>query len=97
MHSRWNLGAFQAPPSRYRAPLHVPSRLTHLGDSAFSLCISLTAVTFPAGLTHIGKHVFDECTRLETVTFPTSLIAHESRVTRKSEGTPAGLTHPSPM
>ena len=38
--------------------ISLPSSITHIGNSAFSLCKNLTAITLPVGLTHIGDGAF---------------------------------------
>ena len=62
------------------AELTVPDELDghavrEIGDSAFSLCESLTTVTLPDGLTTIGDAAFYICGSLTTVTLPDSLTS----------------------
>jgi len=46
-----------------------------LGDSAFSRCAALTAVTIPNTVTNIGAWAFDSCTSLTSITIPNSVTS----------------------
>ena len=45
----------------------IPSRVTHIGDSAFKNCTSLTSITIPNSVTSIGEDAFCDCTSLTSV------------------------------
>jgi len=49
------------------------SQLTSIGDSAFTLCASLTNITIPASVTTIGERAFNYCTSLISITIPASV------------------------
>lgn len=61
----------------------IPSMLggysvTTIGDSAFSWCNSLTAVTIPDSVTTIGYRAFFYCSYLKSVTIPDSITTIEN-------------------
>jgi len=47
--------------------------VTAIGDSAFSMCITITSVVIPASVITIGKLAFSYCLGLESVTFGTGV------------------------
>ena len=49
------------------------SRITKIGDSAFSGCTNLEKIAFGEGLVTIGERAFYHCEKLKEVTFPKSL------------------------
>ncbi len=51
----------------------IPEGTTSIGESGFSLCYSLTSITFPSSLQSIGKGGFFSCDSLTSITFPSSL------------------------
>ena len=51
------------------------SRVTSIGNRAFSECYSLTSVTIPDGVTSIGDYAFSYCTDLTSVTIPDSVTS----------------------
>ena len=48
--------------------------VTSIGNSAFSGCRGLTAVTIPDGVTSIGSSAFSNCSGLTSVTIPASVM-----------------------
>lgn len=44
-----------------------PADITHIGDSAFLHCSSISSITIPENITSIGKDAFSGCTALKTV------------------------------
>ena len=53
----------------------VPDGILAIGDSAFSFCSSLTAVTLPEGLTSIGDSAFFNCFSLTAISLPEGLAS----------------------
>ncbi len=55
----------------------IPDAVTTIGNSAFSSCTGLTAVTFGngSGLTTIGENAFKGCTGLTAVTVPNTVTS----------------------
>jgi hypothetical protein len=51
----------------------IPEGVTKIGNSAFSKCTELTAVTLPSTLQEIGDYAFSYCSALTTVTIPAAL------------------------
>lgn len=49
--------------------------VTAIGDSAFSFCGEITAVTFPESLVTIGSSAFSGCSALESVTIPEGVFS----------------------
>ena len=49
--------------------------VTSIGNSAFSICYSLTNVTIPDSVTNIGDGAFFGCTSLTSVTIPNSVTS----------------------
>ena len=49
------------------------SRITKIGDGAFSGCVNLERIAFGEGLVTIGEKAFYHCEKLKEVTFPKSL------------------------
>lgn len=45
-------------------------RVTRIGDSAFSVCSSLSSVTIPESVTSIGANAFSGCSNLSSITIP---------------------------
>ncbi len=50
-----------------------PNSVTHIGDSAFWGCISLSSITIPDSVTHIGDRAFSWCTSLSSINIPDSV------------------------
>ena len=67
------------PAGKQNESYVIPKGTKRLGENAFSLCATLTAVTIPDGLTVIGSGAFIGCTGLTSVELPNS-------VTRIEEG-----------
>ena len=55
--------------------VQIPHGVTEIGESAFSLCRSLTSVTIPDSVTTIGKSAFGACSSLTSITIPNSVTA----------------------
>ena len=51
------------------------NKLSSIGNSAFSLCRSLTSITIPNSVTSIGDYAFYECTSLTSITIPNSVTS----------------------
>ena len=54
----------------------IPEGVQSIGDSAFSLCSSLSSLTLPSSLQSIGEEAFDYCNSLSTLYIPTGTEAH---------------------
>eukprot|EP00980_Cylindrotheca_fusiformis_P003545 scaffold791_cov115-Cylindrotheca_fusiformis.AAC.3 len=52
--------------------VRIPSSVIKIGDFAFALCQSLTAVDLPPGLLVIGSHCFCGCDSIETLEIPST-------------------------
>lgn len=69
--------------TRYLGPgglVSIPGTLggltvTSIGDSAFSFCTSVTAVTIPDGVTNIGELAFISCSSLTDLGLPASVVS----------------------
>ena len=46
------------------------SKITHIGDYAFTECTSLTNAIFPKSLLHVGKYAFRGCSQLTFISCP---------------------------
>ncbi|MCQ2215901.1 MAG: leucine-rich repeat domain-containing protein [Bacteroidales bacterium] len=53
----------------------IPSRVTSIGDYAFSGCSSLTSVEIPSSVTQIGNYAFSGCSGLTSITIPPSVTS----------------------
>ena len=53
----------------------IPQGITTIGDSAFSCCDSLTAITIPDSVTTIGNEAFSFCSSLTSITLPDSVTS----------------------
>ena len=51
----------------------IPNGVTHIGDYAFSWCISLTSITIPESVTSIGSGAFSACYSLTNIVIPDSI------------------------
>jgi hypothetical protein len=49
--------------------------VTHIGDSAFTWCISLTNIVIPSSVSSIGSAAFDGCHGLRIVEIPSSVTS----------------------
>jgi hypothetical protein len=56
-----------AYPAGGKTGYTVPAGVTTIGEEAFSLCTSLTAVTIPAGVTSISSDAFSACWSLKVI------------------------------
>ena len=73
-------------------------KVTKIGDSAFTVCTSLTSVTIPDGVTSIDEAAFWGCTSLTSVTIPDSVTSIKSKAffkctSLKSVTIPASVTN----
>lgn len=50
----------------------IPTGITEIGESAFSMCTNLISVTLPEGLTNIGICAFEHC-GLTSIDIPSSV------------------------
>ena len=71
---------------KYSGSITIPAMVTYgdkeysvirIGESAFSLCSSLTSVIIPEGVTSIGCDAFMECSFLTDITIPESVTSIE--------------------
>ena len=53
----------------------IPNSVTSIGNSAFSDCSSLTAITIPNSVTSIGENAFQGCSKLIAITIPNSVTS----------------------
>ena len=53
----------------------IPDSVTTIGNSAFSICHSLTRVTIPDSVVSIGNNAFYGCESLTSVTIPNSVVS----------------------
>ena len=53
----------------------IPSGVTSIGDSAFSLCSDLAGIEIPSGVTSIGDSAFDGCFHLTSIELPSSVTS----------------------
>lgn len=60
-------------PAGYSGSYSIPDSVTVIGDSAFSGCTGLTAVTIPDNVTTIGNDAFNSCSALSNVVIPDSV------------------------
>ena len=60
-------------PGSYEGAYEIPETVTVIGESAFSGCSALSAVTLPDGLRAIGDSAFSGCSVLKEVTIPGSV------------------------
>ena len=51
----------------------IPNSVTHIGDSAFRYCNSLSSIIIPDSVTHIGDYAFYGCHSLSSITIPDSV------------------------
>ena len=54
-------------------PLEIPSKVTFIGDYAFSGCTSLRSITVPYMLNHLGNYAFANCTKLNVISIFSNL------------------------
>lgn len=54
--------------------ISLPSTITRLGTSAFSLCVNLTEINIPASISEIPDYLFYDCTLLKNITLPAGII-----------------------
>ena len=52
----------------------IPESVTSIGESAFSGCTNLTAITLPESVTSIGKYAFDLCQNLAYISVRASVL-----------------------
>lgn len=55
------------------APFEIPSKVTFIGDHAFSGCTSLRSITVPYMLNHLGNYAFANCTKLNVISIFSNL------------------------
>jgi len=60
----------QYPIGKQEKSYKIPSGVKQIGNSAFSGCKNLIAITIPAGVTAIGESAFYTCENLTSVTIP---------------------------
>ena len=53
----------------------IPSSVTSIGDSAFSICSSLSKIVIPSSITSIGKGAFSGCSSLSEIVIPSSVTS----------------------
>ena len=63
----------RCPPAIEGDSFTVPSTVTKIGDSAFSVCKGLKHVTLPDGVETIDHYAFDQCAVLTDLTVPASV------------------------
>ena len=51
----------------------IPDSVTHIGDSAFESCHSLSSINIPDSVTHIGDSAFSDCHSLSSISIPDSV------------------------
>lgn len=51
----------------------IPESVTSIGNSAFSVCETLTSIVIPESVTSIGENAFWKCTGLTSITIPESV------------------------
>jgi hypothetical protein len=59
--------------SAYLTSVTLPSTITSIGDSAFSLCPNLTTINIPPSVTYIGQLAFIDCVKLNSIAIPSSV------------------------
>jgi len=64
-----------AYPGGRNGDYSVPDSVTHIGDSAFFCCSSLTAITIPDSVKSIGDTAFYRCSGLTGITIPDSVTS----------------------
>ena len=57
------------PAGKSETAYIIPSKVTSIGDGAFSGCSSLTSITIPSSVTRIGNVVFSGCSKLTSIIF----------------------------
>ena len=55
--------------------IHIGSRVTSIGNYAFSYCSSLASITIPSGVTSIGAYAFAYCYSLASITIPSGVTS----------------------
>jgi len=71
-------GATVRPWNDYRkqiASIVIENGVTSIGNSAFSVCDSLTSVTIPSSVSTIGNDAFVSCSRLTSITIPSGVTS----------------------
>lgn len=63
------------PAGRTDRSYTVPQGIRAIGDSAFTQCDSLTAVSIPDSVTSIGNFAFQDCTALSSVTIGEGVVS----------------------
>ena len=58
----------------------IPEGVQSIGDSAFSLCSSLSSLTLPSSLQSIGDSAFCDCSSLTSLYIPAGTEAHFKRI-----------------
>ena len=61
------------PIAKSGTSFSVPSGVTTIGDSAFSIATNLTSITLNNGLLSIGSSAFGNCNNLSSITIPSSV------------------------
>ena len=73
LYDRDRTTLLRCPPALSVESFTVPSTVTKIGDSAFSLCDGIKNVVIPSGVTEIDHYAFDQCSSLTEISIPASV------------------------